>query len=134
MSSPSVAVLIVDDQASYRAAAATLVEAAAGFHVGAVACSGEEALDSLQRRDYGLVLLDVQMPGMGGLDAADRIRARHPRTVVVLMSATDRVDLPAQADRLGVSYINKAELGPDELGDRWLVWRDQQMPSSRMTG
>jgi DNA-binding NarL/FixJ family response regulator len=90
MASP-VRVLVVDDQAVVRDAARLLLEATPDFRPVGEAGSGAEALAAIEELDPDLVLLDVRMPQMDGIETAQRIRATCRRTVVVLMSS-DRID------------------------------------------
>jgi CheY-like chemotaxis protein len=80
-------VLVVDDSETFRAVAASLLSAAEGLRRVGEASSGEEAIRLLPELKPDLVLLDVHMPGMGGLETARVIRRESPETVVVLVSA-----------------------------------------------
>jgi CheY-like chemotaxis protein len=92
MASP-VRVLVVDDQATVRDATRLLLEATPDFRpVGEVA-SGAEALAAIEQLDPDLVLLDVRMPEMDGIETAERIRSTRGRPVVVLMSSDETADL-----------------------------------------
>ena len=83
-----VGVLIVDDSAPFRRAARDVVAATPGFEVVGEAASGEEALSALEELDPCLVLLDVTMGGIDGIETARRITAGYPRPTVVLVSVT----------------------------------------------
>ena len=89
MSQTEVRVLTVDDQIVFRRAAHDVIAATPGFEPVGDAESGEEALAEVERLRPELVLLDVRMPGIGGIEAARRIAAAHPETVVVLISIED---------------------------------------------
>ena len=89
MSQTEVRVLTVDDQIVFRRAAHDVIAATPGFEPVGDAESGEDALDEVERLRPELVLLDVRMPGIGGVEAARRIAAAHPETVVVLISIED---------------------------------------------
>jgi DNA-binding NarL/FixJ family response regulator len=126
----SIGVLIVDDQVVYQRAAASIVDVADGFHVAASASSGEEALEVLGSQGCELVLMDVRMPGMGGIDAATVIRSRFPRSRVLLMSAScDGAGLAAVCCG-EIGYISKAELGPDTLQAWWDTLAGEAGPSA----
>jgi DNA-binding NarL/FixJ family response regulator len=85
-----VRVLVVDDQPIVRSAMRVLLDAAGEFEAVGEAASGTEALSAVDQLDPDLVLLDVRMPDMDGIEAASRIQATHGRTVVVLMSSDPR--------------------------------------------
>jgi two-component system, NarL family, invasion response regulator UvrY len=116
----AVRVLTVDDQALFRGIAREVINATPGFEVAGEAASGEEALTAVDALEPQLVLLDVRMPGMDGVEVARRIGAAHPETVVVLISVEESVDVPSAAqltDR--VPFVRKRDLGPRLLRRLW---------------
>ena len=118
----AVRVLTVDDQAVFRGIAREVIDATPGFEAVGEAASGEEALSAVARLDPQLVLLDVRMPGLDGVDVALRLRATHPETVVVLISIDDSIDIPS-ATRCAqpVPLVRKQDFGPRLLKS---IWRD----------
>ena len=82
--------------------------------------SGEEALDTLQRLDPDLVLLDVRMPGLNGPQTCSMIRERGTRSVVVLVSAHPRPELPDSVDTCGAdAVLYKGDVSPRRLEALW---------------
>jgi two-component system, NarL family, invasion response regulator UvrY len=115
-----VRVLVVDDQAPFRIAARSVVRATRGFEVQAEATSGEEAVQAVDVSLPDLVLMDINMEGIGGIEATRRITAAHPEVRVVLLSTYDSDDLPDDARRCGASaYVHKEQFGPDVLERVW---------------
>ncbi len=115
-----VPVLVVDDQAPFRSAARAVLQMAAGFELVGEAESGEEAVELVSSLDPGLVLMDINMPGMSGMEAARLITTEHPDTMVVLLSTYQREDLPAEAGTSGAAaYVHKEELSPRLLRKLW---------------
>jgi two-component system invasion response regulator UvrY len=115
-----VSVLVVDDKVTFRLAMRSVVRHAPGFSLVAEATTGEEALDRVAELHPRLVLMDINMPGIGGIEATRRIIADAPDTVVFLCSTYERADLPAEAAASGArAYINKEELGPALLQALW---------------
>lgn len=97
-----------------------MVKATPGFLVVGEASSGEEAVEQVSALDPGLVLMDINMKGIGGIEATRRITAGHATARVVLLSTYDSEDLPSDARTCGaVAYVHKEEFGPDVLERVW---------------
>jgi DNA-binding NarL/FixJ family response regulator len=95
------------------------VAATEGFELIGSVGSGEEAMKFLARRPVDLVLMDVIMPGMGGVEACLRIRRRHPHVVVVLLSICQAEKLPTAVRRPDIGFCGKDRFGPEELEAQW---------------
>ncbi len=106
-------ILVVDDEENIRLVLRTLLKKH-GFDV-EVADSGEAALGLLETFDPDVILTDVRMPRMGGLDLLATLKAKqHPATVIV-MSAYGNVDLAIEAMKAGAyDYVSKP-FKPDEI-------------------
>jgi DNA-binding NarL/FixJ family response regulator len=116
----TVRVLIVDDQAPFRDVARTVVALSPGFEVVAEAGSGEEAVEAALDREPQLVLMDINLPGINGLEATRRIMDERPDTIVILLSTYTRDDLPADARTSGAAkYVHKEDFSPAVLRDTW---------------
>jgi len=113
-----VRVLIVDDQEPFRRAMGAVVDATDGFVVVGSATSGEESLDASAELRPDLVLMDVNLPGIDGIEAARRLSSRPDGPAVVLLSTYDEDQF--EMDGCGaVAYIAKAAFGPDRLSEAW---------------
>jgi len=115
-----VRVLTVDDQAIYRRVAREVIVATDGFEAVGEVASGAEVLDAVQRLAPQLVLLDVRMHGMDGIEVARQLVACHPDVVVVLISVEEFVDMPS-ARQLGrlIPLVRKQDFGPKLLRQLW---------------
>ena len=115
-----VRVWVVDDQASFRLAPTAPLAAMDSFVMAGQRETGESAIELIPDGGAGIVLMDIHMPGMGGIEATRRIRAAHPDLMVVLMSTYDVEDLPAAAADCGsAAYLHKEHLSPDLLRRIW---------------
>lgn len=115
----SVRVLTVDDQERFRTAARLLLEATPGFCSAGEACTGEDGVEAALREEIDLVLMDVRLPGIDGIEATRRVRTARPGTEVVLISATAG-ELPADASECGaLAVLAKDELRPSVLIGLW---------------
>ena len=115
----AVRVMTVDDQEMFRAIARDVIDATPGFEAIGEATSGEEALEAVERLAPELVLIDVRMPGMNGIEVARRLVATHPNIVVVLISIEERVDVPSAAQLAAVPFVRKQDFGPRLLRRLW---------------
>lgn len=116
----SVRVLTVDDQALFRGVARDVIDATPGFVAVGEAASGVEGLEAVERLSPQLVLLDVRMPGMDGIEVAQRLAATHPETVVVLISIEEGIDVPSAAQLDTVPLVRKQDFGPRLLRRLWI--------------
>jgi two-component system, NarL family, invasion response regulator UvrY len=103
-------VMVVDDRASFRRAVASLVDTTVGFRLVGQAESGEEALELAASVAPDLVLMDINMPGMGGVAAADALHAANASIRIVLVSTYDAADLPGDVQGADYPYLNKERL------------------------
>jgi DNA-binding NarL/FixJ family response regulator len=112
----TVTVLVVDDQLPFRLAARAVVSRADGFELVGEAASGEEAVSMVAELRPELVLMDINMPGINGIEATRQVMVTAPSTVVFLCSTYQLADLPTDATTSGArAYVNKEEFGPDVL-------------------
>lgn len=100
-------VLLVDDSRVARMMTRKMIETdRPGWQV-VEAATGEEALEVYSRVLPDFVVLDVNMPGMGGIEAARRLKAVYPQAVVTLLTANIQDPVRDQADSLGVGFMSK---------------------------
>jgi two-component system, NarL family, invasion response regulator UvrY len=114
------AVVVVDDQAPFRLAAKAVLRRIDCFELAGEASSGPEAIRLVDALRPALVLMDINMPEMNGIEATQRILAAHPDVVVFLCSTYDVADLPPGVAASGASaYVNKEQFGADTLRRLW---------------
>ena len=103
---PEARILVVDDEQSLRRIFRSSL-AALGFEAGE-ASTGEEALAMLPAGHYDLVLLDIEMPGMGGIETCREIQKLSPRPAVVILTVRDSDEDKSKALEAGAAdYITK---------------------------
>ncbi len=103
--------IIVDDDPFVRLSLQTILEAQDDVAVVALGGSGEEAVALFGEHEPDVLLMDVQMPGMGGLDAAERILAAHAHARIVFLTTFSDDEYIARALRLGArGYLIKQEV------------------------
>lgn len=117
----TVRVLIVDDQEPFRLAARMVVEATDGFEVVGESETGEDSVTMSRELRPDLVLMDVNLPGINGLDATRQILGEGGSEVVVLLLSTYEEEeyAPRAAECGAAAYIPKAVFGPDRLEQAW---------------
>lgn len=101
-------IVLADDHAMVRQAIARALADLEGFQVAGQASTAEEALELVARLAPDVVLMDIGMPGIGGLAATEAIRKAYPRVGVLILTIHDREDYFFKALRAGASgYILK---------------------------
>jgi DNA-binding NarL/FixJ family response regulator len=113
--------LVVDDQEPFRDALRHLIGAARGFTLVGEACSGEDAISAVETLSPSLVLMDVRMPGIGGIEAARSIAERHPELMIVLISVHGDEELSPELIEQGnpAAFVLKQNLRPHVLRELW---------------
>jgi DNA-binding NarL/FixJ family response regulator len=116
----AVRVLVVDDQAPFRRAMRSVVEETDGFEVVGEADSGEASLEAAATLAPDLVLMDVHLPGIDGLEATRRLATLPAAPVVLLLSTYDDDAGEGFVAESGASgYVTKSAFGPDRLEAAW---------------
>jgi two-component system, NarL family, invasion response regulator UvrY len=116
----AVRVVTVDDQRVFRTAARALIDSTPGFVLAGEATSGRDSLDAVDALDPDLVLLDVRMPGLDGIETARRLTAAHPDLVVILVTGDDLDDVRDLARRSGAAdLVLKERLRPGLIRRLW---------------
>ena len=127
-----VGVLVVDDNAGFRRAALEVVGATPGFEPLGEAASGEEALALAAELKPELILLDVRMPVMDGIETARRLSTEHPGAVIVLISIDYASELPDEVGSCGAkALIRKRDFGSLVLRRLWDAHGDPDSRASR---
>jgi DNA-binding NarL/FixJ family response regulator len=114
-----VRVLVVDDQEPFRKAMTAVVEETDGFEVVGLATTGEESLNAVAALGPDLVLMDVNLPGIDGIEATRRLTSTATNGLVVILLSTydeDEFDLAGSG---AAAYVAKASLSPDRLSVAW---------------
>jgi DNA-binding NarL/FixJ family response regulator len=116
----TVRVLIVDDQEPFRLAARMVVDVTDGFEVVGEAETGEQGVDMAAELAPDLVLMDVNLPGIDGLEATRRILGVSATQVVLLLSTYEEDEYGPRAAECGAAaYIPKSAFAPERLESAW---------------
>jgi DNA-binding NarL/FixJ family response regulator len=116
----TVRVLIVDDQEPFRQVARMVVELTDGFEVVGEAETGEDSVITARVLKPDLVLMDVNLPGISGLEATEQILAEPtPPAVLVLSTYEPDEYAPRAAEAGAAAYIPKSAFDPQVLADAW---------------
>lgn len=108
-------VLLVDDHAVVRAGFRRLLETSTDVEVVAEAGSGAEAIQYCSKETPDVVVMDLSMPGMGGLDAISSLRRRAPALPILVLSVHENEPFPSRALQRGAKGYLTKRCAPDEL-------------------
>ena len=108
-------VLVVDDSEVFAHVLSVLVAATPDFELVGTASCAREALHLIDLLDPQLVLVDLQMPEMQGIETARRLRKQHPDLVVVLLAA----DRPVSVALPSLVIVDRDDVSPDWLAAFW---------------
>lgn len=122
--------LVVDDEEAFRTLIAGVLSDE-GYEVDDAA-TGNDAIRSIREHSYDLVLLDMKMPGMDGIQVLGVIRKESPRTDVIMITGYQDVQLAVQAIKLGAKEFLNKPLNPFELVHRVKMVLDVHLSESRL--
>jgi DNA-binding response OmpR family regulator len=117
-------ILIVDDEKNIRLTLSQALET-----LGAVidtAANGEEALTKLKEKEFGLILLDIRMPGMDGMEVLHRVREIRPDIRVIMITAYGTVEAAVEAMKLGAVDFLQKPFDPEEIRELVLRVMDRE--------
>ncbi len=123
--------MVVDDQAVFRDVMRTLVTGTRGFVLVGEANSGEAALTAMEELSPDFVVIDVRMPGMGGVATAVALLNRYPERVVLLVSVQELEGTPPVGPYgQAIPFVQKAALRTHVLREVWGERHDLTQPQS----
>jgi DNA-binding NarL/FixJ family response regulator len=123
-------VLLVDDQPLFRRAIATLISEQPDFTVVGEATNGEEALERARALSPDLVVMDIEMPVMNGVEAVRLLRDEQPQVKVVVLTVSEDEDYLFDAVRFGANGYLLKDLQPEQLYEMLRAVRRNESPIS----
>lgn len=103
-----ITVLVADDHAMVRTGISRMLDDADDIQVVGEACSGEEAVARCRELKPDIVLMDIRMPGMGGLEATRKLQQVVPETRIIAVSACEQEPIPSRLMKAGASaFLSK---------------------------
>lgn len=116
----TVRVLVVDDQEPFRLTAQLVVEMTDGFEVVGVSETGEDAVQAARDLNPDMILMDVKLPDIDGVEATRRILIDSQRVVVLVMSTYEEGEYGPLAAEVGAaSYVTKSDFSSEQLVELW---------------
>lgn len=133
--SRSITVLTADDHALIREGLAALLSGETDISIIGEACDGHEAIAMFDRLKPDVLLLDLQMPNLAGLDALAIIKDRHPSAKVIVLTTYDTEQLASRAIALGAqAYLLKSSVRKELIDTIRAVLRGQRHVSAQVAG
>ena len=129
--SPLIRILIADDYKDWRVQVRLLLQARLECQVISEASDGSEAIQNAEELKPDLILLDIGLPKMNGIEAARRIRQRSPSSKIIFLSQNSNLDIVRAALGTGASgYVRKIDAGRELLPAMDDLLRGEQFVSS----
>jgi len=108
-------ILIADDHAVVREGMKQILSEGSEMVVAAEASNGQEVLDKIREDNFDLIILDIAMPGINGLDALKEIKVQKPKLPVLILSMYPEDQYAARVLKAGASGYLTKDSAPDEL-------------------
>ncbi len=118
-------VLLVDDEEDFLSTLAERLEAR-GLKVNAVT-SGEEAVAKADEQSFDLIVLDLAMPGIDGLETLKRIKAKQPEAEIIILSGQGSIKTSIEAMKLGAEDFLQKPVNITELMDKISEAKDKRL-------
>lgn len=100
--------ILVDDHELVRTGVRRLLEDQTDYEIVAEACCGEDAITQVREHEPDVILMDLNMPGIGGLEATRKLKHSHPKLRIIIVTMVDDVVFPTKLLKAGASgYITK---------------------------
>jgi DNA-binding NarL/FixJ family response regulator len=130
-----VRILLVDDLEPFRAVTAAIFQRHSRFHVVGIAVDGEEAVQKAQELRPDLVVMDIGLPKLGGIEAARQIRAVCPDSKILFFTGNDYPQIVREALEAGTGgYVIKVDGAAELLAAVEAVLRGQRYVSKGLAG
>lgn len=110
-----IGVMIVDDHPVFRQGLRDLIETETDLNIVASAADGETALELAGEHEPNVVLMDINLPTMNGLQVTRKLRERHPEMSVIMITGYDDAEQVFHAFRAGASAYCAKDIAPEEL-------------------
>ena len=111
----TIKLLVADDHKILLEGIVSLLKAEDSFNVAATAGNGNEVIDCISKEDYDVCLLDINMPGMDGMEAARIIKEKKPATKIIMLTTYNDKEIIAELVHIGVSGYLLKNSGKQEL-------------------
>ncbi len=130
---PSVQILVVDDHPVVRRAICSLLSSDPVLNVVCETADGEQAVQKSQELQPDLILLDISLPGISGIEAARRMRRVSPQSLIIFLSQHDSLQMVKDAlNTGGHAYVAKIDAGAELLHAIHAVRQGKQFVSKRI--
>ena len=133
MEFPTVRIVVIDDYEAWRRFVASALEERPEFLIVGEAADGLEGVQRVQELQPDLILLDIGLPKLNGLEAARRIRKSAPNTRIVLFSQNRSRDIAEEAMRIGDGYVMKSAAARELLSAVEAVLQGKQFLSASLS-